>query len=78
MALIRGSPRVRSRGTGAPAGYRCTLSAVNDNVNENYEKLAGLLRDRKDWRPETQEASGSGPSVSTQPGCASPRRWTGS
>lgn len=27
---------------------------MNDNVNENYEKLAVLLGDRKDWRPETQ------------------------
>ena len=28
---------------------------MNDNVNENYEKLAALLRNRKDWRPETQD-----------------------
>ena len=28
---------------------------MNDNVSENYEKLAALLRDRKDWRPETQD-----------------------
>ena len=24
-------------------------------MNENYEKLAALLRDREDWRPETQD-----------------------
>lgn len=27
---------------------------MNDNVNDNYEKLAGLLRAREGWRPETQ------------------------
>jgi len=36
-------------------GSRCSLGAVNDNVNENYEALAGLLGGREDWRPETQD-----------------------
>jgi hypothetical protein len=31
------------------------VPGVNDNVNINYEELAGLLRDRLDWRPETQD-----------------------
>lgn len=34
---------------------RCSVLAVNDNVNTNYDKLAVLLRDRKDWRSETQD-----------------------
>lgn len=31
------------------------MPGVNDNVNTNYEKLAALLRDRQDWRLETQD-----------------------
>jgi hypothetical protein len=28
---------------------------MTDIVSENYEKLAGLLRGRQDWRPEMQD-----------------------
>lgn len=38
-----------------PAAVPGSLGAVIDNVSENYDKLAGLLRDREDWRPETQD-----------------------
>ncbi len=33
----------------------CDLGGVNDNVNENLEKLSGLLRGRDGWRLETQD-----------------------
>jgi hypothetical protein len=31
------------------------VPAVDDNVNTNHQQLATLLRDRKDWRLETQD-----------------------
>jgi hypothetical protein len=34
---------------------RLYLGGVSDNVNDNYEKLAGLLGSREGWRPEIQD-----------------------
>jgi len=33
----------------------CSLGAVDDILNGNYEKLAGLLEGREDWQPGIQD-----------------------
>jgi hypothetical protein len=46
-------PAARTYSEPTPTG--CSLSAVDDIVRENSEKLAGLLQGRKDWRREAQD-----------------------
>ena len=36
-------------------GAAVLSGAMTDIVNDNYKKLAGLLKGRKDWRPEEQD-----------------------